>query len=368
MTTWRAASLDKESNVTTSPYFWAPVVISKEEIDLEIERLADMDRPAHGRRESLIVHPGAKASGEPGMGLAPGIQVTLSVLKPGEETTPLRHNSTQVNFCIQGGGRSFAGGRTIAFDQYDVWNHPSWTPYHHVNDTNALQVRLTYSNAALLEKMRVHVIEENPPTVAEVVEEVADDIDPARKQNPFGTFPMSDGEAWLMPYEILINPPSVNSPVLHWPWGEVKENLDKLTALGSDYVGRRLYLLYNRMTGRTNGTTPNFFATMTVRPPKIVDRPHRHTSAAINYYFTGYGRSTVEGQVIPWKAGDLMLSAPGWAVHNHASGDEPVYELTVQDQPLNIAMESLLWQESLKLPLSVLGKETGFDTNRTAAE
>ena len=46
-------------------------------------------------------------------------------------------------------------------------------------------------------------------------------------------------------------------------------------------------------------------------PDKIVDRPHRHTSAAINYYFQGSGLSTVEGEVIEWKAGDLMLSAPG---------------------------------------------------------
>src|SRR5256885_12579544 len=87
-------------------------------------------------------------------------------------------------------------------------------------------------------------------------------------------------------------------------------------------------------------------------------------SAAINYYFHGTGRSTVEGKVYQWKAGDLMLSAPGWAVHNHASYDDYVYELTVQDQPLNIAMESLLWQESLKLPMAVLGVEEGVGTNR----
>jgi gentisate 1,2-dioxygenase len=106
---------------------------------------------------------------------------------------------------------------------------------------------------------------------------------------------------------------------------------------------------------------------MTIRPPGIVDRPHRHSSAAINYYFHGTGRSTVEGKVLHWKAGDLMLSAPGWAVHNHASDDgDYVHELTVQDQPLNIAMESLLWQESLKLPMAVLGQQEGFGTNKKA--
>ncbi len=342
------------------PSFWSPIVIAREDIDREVERLADMDRPANGRRESLIVHP---QSAEPGVGLAPGIRVTLSVLKPGERSEPVRHNSTQVNFCIRGGGTAVVGGKRIAFTQYDVWNHPSWTTYRHINDTNELQVRLTYSNAALLEKMRVHLVEENPPVLEAIKDKEDDGIDPARKMSPYGVFELQDG-AWMMPYEILINPPSVESPILHWPWQQVKSHLDKLTALGKDYVGRQLYLLYNPMTGRTNGTTPNFFATMTIRPPKIVDRPHRHTSAAINYYFHGSGRSTVEGEVIEWKAGDLMFSAPGWAVHNHASYDQPVYELTVQDQPLNIMMESLLWQESLKHPLSVLGKEAGFDTNR----
>ena len=54
-------------------------------------------------------------------------------------------------------------------------------------------------------------------------------------------------------------------------------------------------------------------------------------------------------------------------MHNHASHDEYVYELTVQDQPLNILMESLLWQEDLKLPAAILGAMAGFGTNRSKA-
>jgi gentisate 1,2-dioxygenase len=171
-----------------------------------------------------------------------------------------------------------------------------------------------------------------------------------------------------MPYETLIDPVAVESRGLHFPWRAVKEHLDKLDALGERYRGRRLYLLYNPATGRTNGTTPSFFATMCLRPPGIVDRPHRHAAAAINYYFAGRGRSQVEGRVYEWKAGDLMLSAPGWAIHNHASYDEPVYELTIQDSPLHIAMESLLWHEDLAGPMRVLGASRGFETNRARLE
>jgi hypothetical protein len=249
---------------------------------------------------------------------------------------------------------------------YDVWNHPSWNPYVHANDGSDLLVRLTYSNAPLLKNMQVYLPQDNP--VVETAAAAADAAEPAdpRRKSPFGMIPV-EGGGLLMPYETLINPTPVQSLPLLFRWDEVKAELDKLMALGKEYIGRRLYMLYNPITGRMNGITPNFFATMTIRPPKIVDRPHRHVSAAINYYFHGSGYSNVAGNRYDWKAGDLMLSAPGWAVHNHASDDvEQVYELTVQDQPLNIFMESLLWQEDLHHPAALLGTQGGFATNRSA--
>jgi hypothetical protein len=44
-----------------------------------------------------------------------------------------------------------------------------------------------------------------------------------------------------------------------------------------------------------------------------------------------------------------------------------VYELTIQDQPLNLFMESLLWQEDLHHPAALLGADAGFETNRAPA-
>src|SRR5882757_1524872 len=72
---------------------WSPIIITGGEIDAEIERLASVQRPDNGRRATLLVHPSAPT---PGQGLTPGVQVTISVLKPGESTLPVRHNSTQV--------------------------------------------------------------------------------------------------------------------------------------------------------------------------------------------------------------------------------------------------------------------------------
>ena len=109
------------------------------------------------------------------------------------------------------------------------------------------------------------------------------------------------------------------------------------------------------MSGNTNGTTMNLFATMCLRPANVVDRPHRHIAAAINYFFAGRGHSVVDGHRYDWKAGDLMSSAPGWAIHHHASDDEDVYELTIQDSPLHLAMDSLWWQEDLRRPARLVG-------------
>jgi gentisate 1,2-dioxygenase len=336
-----------------------PMVIPKEAIDAEIERLASLPAPANGRRVSQIANPAAGA----GHSFTPGTAVSLCVLKPGEQTKPIRHNSALVNFCIRGAGQTRVDGKCIRYEQFDTWNTPGWAVYEHLNDTNDLQVRLTYSNSALLEKMQVHVVDEDPPSPGASAGE-----EPVHKdlpQSPFGTFQITEDGAYLMPYEKLINPDIVHHKPLHFAWKKVKQELDKLASLGQSYRGRRLYLLYNPATGHTNGTTSNFFATITIRPANIVDRPHRHTASAINYYFAGRGFSIVEGKRYEWKAGDLMLSAPGWAIHNHASLDEQVYELTVQDSPLNIWMGSLLWQENLNQPMEALGSTGGFATNRT---
>ena len=359
------------SGVAPAPLdLWPAYLIPKEILDAEVQRLSSIAAPDNGRRQSLIVHPRATA---PGLGLSPGIRVTLEVLLPGEHTDPIRHNSAQVNFCIRGGGHATVNGKTIRYSQYDVWLTPSMAVYTHHNETSEAHVRLTYSNAALLEKLNIHYVEEDPD-VSEPSQAGQPEEDPDRQPNPFADIlrltddvGQLDEDTYLTSYEKLINPETVQQKALHWPWRGVKAELDKLAALGSEYRGRRLYLLYNPATGRTMGTTNTFFATMTIRPAGIVDRPHRHASAAINYFFSGSGNSIVGGKTYNWKAGDLMLTAPGWMIHRHASHDEPVYELTIQDSPMHLALDSLLWQEDLRHPLRLLGSQAGFETNKAKA-
>lgn len=340
--------------------WWSPIIVPKERIEAEIERLAGLPLPDNGVRRTMIVHPDDAQR----IGFAPGIDVSLDVLLPGERTKPVRQNSSIVNFCIRGGGTAVMNSRGSSFRQYDVFTTPAMTVHEYVNDTKEIQVRLRYSNGALLNRLNIHLVDENPPApTAENLTPAAEDIRDSHR-NPFGTFQLTDDGAWLLPYEKLVAPDPVAIKPHTWPWQKVKAELDKLADLGAAYKGRRLYLLYDPVTGRSNGTTPNFFATITIRPTGIADRPHRHASAAMNYYFGGEGHSIVQGKRYEWKVGDFMFSAPGWAIHNHVADKGPVYELTIQDMPFCINADCLLWQEDMSGPISLLGSHAGFDTNR----
>ncbi len=354
-------SPDKHTWKDHSLELWEPLVISKEEIEAEVERLADLPRPNNGVRRTQFVHPRC----EPGLlSFAPGIGVSLDVLLPGERTQRVRTNASIVDFCIKGAGTKIVGGKTFGFEPYDVQTTPAMTVHEYINDTKEIQVRLRYSNAPLLQRLKINWVDEDPPEDNHDFTETASEVK-EKPQSPYGTFQLTEDGAWLMPYEKLISPDPIEINPHSWPWKQVKAELDKLAALGASYKGRRLYLLYDPATGRTNGTNPNFFSALTIRPQGIVDRPHRHASAAINYYFGGAGHSVVQGERLDWKAGDLMFSAPGWAIHNHATDVGPVYEMTIQDMPFLINTDGLLWQEDLKGPISLLGSHAGFDTNRT---
>ena len=89
--------LDGSGPLLPQSALWEPFIFTKEEIDAEIERLAAIPKPANGRRRSYFVHPANRRS----VGLSPGIQVSLDVLLPGEETATFRQNSSQVNFVIR---------------------------------------------------------------------------------------------------------------------------------------------------------------------------------------------------------------------------------------------------------------------------
>jgi gentisate 1,2-dioxygenase len=352
----RALLLDTSGTLPSGPRAWAPVKISRAEIEAEMERLADLPRPANGRRAAEFVHP---ESTEPGIGLAPGVAVTLEVLLPGEQTTPIRENAGLVEICIQGRGRIHVNDTTIQLGRLDVCNIPSMKGYWFVNDGSELWARLSYSNRPLLDKLGVHYVEELPLTwTPSRAAERPIDVKYTRHTAP--DILVSDTGARLRGYEFLVDIEVVENEALHWPWQHVSEHLMQAPGDGK----RPIMALYNPATERRNGATHSFFVTASMVPKGAPARPrgrgHRHTSVAINYHFAGRGESEVGGQTITWEAGDLLLSAPAWMEHAHYQDPEHGLGIfTVQDHPQQIGLESLVWQEDVEGPVLALGSEQG---------
>ena len=342
---------------------WPTVVLPKSAIDAEVERLASIERPANGVRASAVNHP---MNTGPTPAYAPGIDVHIVVLKPGETSEPIMRNSSRVDMCIRGSGVVTTGKKCFEVEKFDVWNTPSMQAQVITNNGSDLLVRLSYSNAPLLERLEVHYVNENAASLPHRDEAHEKSAGQRRARDASTPIEIGVDGAQMLGYEWLVDIDTIDSKALHWPWKEVSPHLQKVYGMDLKYTGRHLYVLYNPATERRIGTSPSFFATIAKLPPGKVDQPHRHTSAAINYIMWGHGKSVVNGEKIQWSEGDLHFSAPGWSVHNHASREQGFMALTIQDHPLHIANESLLWQETLKAPIVKLGTDYGVQTNLSA--
>lgn len=361
--------IDARSHIFQPRTSWSAHIIRSAEIDAAIALASQGSQGADGRREMLATHPMSK---EPGLGLAPATTVAFGVLRAGESTVPRRTNAGSFAMGLRGQAMAQVGGVSHSIGPRDSWITPGMHVETLVNNGSEDFVYLSFSNEAYLKKLEAYYQELNPPTgetaaaesavrgqLATMVKRARDVAGPAMEINETG--------AKLLPYEHLIDPEFAQSRSLLWRWSEVAEHLGFVRALKEGYTGRPLWALYNPATGTRNGTTFSFFATITSAAPDMVGPAHRHMSSAINYILEGSGWSIVDGERLEWDAGDIMLSAPGWAPHGHATGPNGAIILTIQDHPLHIGSESLIWQENLKDgPIISLGSQLGFETNLAA--
>jgi len=102
-----------------------PVVIPKEAIDTEVERLASLPAPANGRRESRVVNPLTGV----GDGLAPGIEVSISRVEPGRAEFANPPPFLSGEFLHPGRRADIVDGKNIHYSLYDVWTTPPWVVY-----------------------------------------------------------------------------------------------------------------------------------------------------------------------------------------------------------------------------------------------
>lgn len=336
-------------STSVMPTPWPAFLVRRAEIEEEVQRLSQEPRAKGGRRASEIVHPASRSS-FPGM--APGLSVSINVLNPGETITCLRDNASRVEIGLSGEGRALIGHETLPLAKWSVWTSPSMIRRQYRCDGTEPLVWLSYSNVPLLKRIHIYYADDKeamPRAFSEFEEKYV------REGAP--DIPVLDGRARLRGYEYLTDIPVIENKALVWPWDVVDANLASEEGDGK----RGIFLLYNPATERRAGTTHSFFATLgrVTKHTPVPSRGHKHSSFACNYHLMGHGSSIVDNELIEWEAGDLLFSAPSWSEHAHGSRGGGAAAFTVQDHPLQIAMESLIWQEKMGGPILTLGSEPG---------
>jgi gentisate 1,2-dioxygenase len=359
--------LDQASHplIRCTPYentYWRPFLIRRETWQDALRDVAAQAADAFGRREIMVRHPEA----DPHVGgMAPGIEIKFGTLAPGASIAPSRTNAAQFYMLLQGQAQARIGQSarfTLGFR--DSWVVPAMQPWTLVNTGADTVWYITYSNAALLKRLEVYYEEAFSPAAGEPSPAAEAGGTPRARDLAGPGHVLNDTGAKLLPYEYLVDVDPVQSRPVQWRWEEVKPYLPGFHRFKDDYNGRLLWALYNPATERRNGATSCFFATISCSPPGRTGKSHKHVSAAVNFILDGEGYSLVDGERMDWVAGDIMLSAPGWLPHAHFIGGQVTSILTIQDHPLHIAMESLIWQENLPAgPIMNIGAESGFNTN-----
>lgn len=340
------------------PSPWPALHVPRTAIDDEIERLCDLARRPGERRAAEIVHPSSRDSFP---GVAPGLSVSINVVLPGETLIAPRDNASRVEFCIRGAGSAAIADKPLSMGKFDAWTAPSMATRQYRCEGSEPLVWLSYSNAPMLQRLDILYSDLLTSSTDVPVEQTTAERKYVRANAP--DYPVLHDGARLRGYEFLVDIEVVNNQPLIWPWSEVRSHLS--TEAGDDK--RTILLLYNPATGQRNGTTQSFFATISSFPAgserPVPQRGHKHTSFACNYHFIGAGRSIVDGQAFEWEAGDFMLSAPSWSEHAHGSSAKGSSVLTIQDHPMQIGLESLVWQERMDGPILTLGREPGVTGN-----
>ena len=351
------ASFFSEVAATSSaspPSPWPALHVPRAAIDDEIGHLCDLARRSGERRAAEIVHPSSHGSFP---SVAPGLSVSINVVLPGEALAIPRDNASRVEFCIRGTGSAAIADKPMSMGMFDAWTVPSMATRQYRCEGKEPLVWLSYSNAPMLQRLDILYSDLLASPAKLPDKQTSVERKYVRASAP--DYPVLHDGARLRGYEYLVDIEVIDNQPLIWPWSEVRPHLSTETGDGK----RTILLLYNPATGLRNGTTQSFFATLSSFPAgnelPAPPRGHKHTSFACNYHFLGAGHSIVDGKLYEWEAGDFMLSAPSWSEHAHGSSAMGSSVLTVQDHPMQISLESLVWQERVDGPILTLVREPG---------
>jgi gentisate 1,2-dioxygenase len=219
-----------------------------------------------------------------------------------------------------GGGYTVVNGDAVPMQPGDLILTPGWTWHDHANDSDGPVIWLDGLDVPMVTALEA-AFQENYPSETQAIGE---EFDLSMGRYGAGGLRPSWGEA---PY-------AGHSPLMHYPWSQVRPVLDNLmrSETGSPFDG--VIMEYtNPVTG--GPVMPTMGCHVQALKPMQHTEPHRHTGSTIYHVVEGEGYSIVDGKRLEWSTKDTFC-VPSWAVHEHVNGSasSPAYLFSYTSAPV----------------------------------
>jgi gentisate 1,2-dioxygenase len=159
------------------------------------------------------------------------------------------------------------------------------------------------------------------------------------------------GPGWNKPTPSLWPAPRKTLVPAHWSYKIAKAALDAAAPLiSTELAERRNLILANPAEGNTYGTSRTLVAAYQMVKGGETARSHRHTPNALRIVVDAAPKvyTIVQGEKIPMRSGDVLLT-PNWMWHGHSNeSDAPAYWIDFLDAPLVQLLEPMFLEHHLE--------------------
>ena len=268
------------------------------------------------RRVLVLCNPGL---GLENMQATASIYIGLQLIQPGETAPNHKHSPSAVRFVIEGnGGFTVVNGEKLPMEKGDLILTPPGLWHEHGHEGEGPVIWLDALDLPLIYGMDASYCIDGQES--QVITKTTGDCTSRYRQGG------------LLPYSVLDSKAS-RYPLLRFPWKDVRESLQQLSALTP--LGERVQLAYvNPQTGDECLPTLGFSAIM-LRPGEQVRMPRRSASGVL-HVVEGDGRAVVDGAEHLFSHADtLAVPTHSEVTLSNASTREPIYLFMVDDAPLH---------------------------------
>lgn len=304
------------SHRTEQPFLWKwddvykGLLMAKDTIGFELAE----------RRSIRLINPHS-----PSKSTSRTLQLSFSIVNPGEIARAHRHNMAAIRFVVQGQGAcTIVEGERFLMQEGDLILTPNWTWHDHRNDSSLPIIWLDGLDGPLIHNFNVLFFEE---FTSEVQAIIRPDGDSGRRFS-FARFPL-DGDTGL-----------TGTP-FRYRWDETYAALKSINDTAADPYDGALIRFVNPHSG--GFTLPTISCEMQLLNPGCKTMSHRHTSTVLYHVFRGRGRTAVGDSFLEWQKGDCF-TIPLWLRHHHENGSgEESLLFSINDRPL---LEATGWYQT----------------------